>query len=170
MSNFKIGDKVVRAMGYLPSSEFNKKMGDESYYTVTDVSPCGYWLQVDGYKHYGERRPWYALNFELYQEPEDELPPVPDSVMYFNSVRDDGNDQHLVVERTDLSNEWHDEATAHIGLKVAPRTGSKKAIGINLTPDAALQLAHDIRRMAMAVRREEKKWTSPGLEPASDWL
>lgn len=92
-------------------------------------------------------------------EEADELPPVPDSVMYFNSVRDDGNDQHLVLERTDRSDGWADEATGHIGLKVAPRTGSTRAgmsIGINLTPDAALQLAHDIRRMAMEVRRKER--------------
>ena len=163
MHKFKVGDKVVRVMGYLPSSEFNKKLGDALYYTVTDVSPCGYWVQVDGYKHYGEKRPWYSLNFAPYQEPseeqDEELPPVPDSVMYFNSVRDEGNDQHLVLERTDRSDAWHDEATAHIGLKVAPRTGSKRAaeaIGINLTPDAALQLAHDLRRMAMQVKREHK--------------
>lgn len=103
--------------------------------------------------------PWYALNFELYQEPENELPPVPDSVMYFNSVRDEDNDQHLVLERTDRSDEWADEATGHIGLKVVSRTGSAqagKSIGINLTPDAALQLAHDLRRMAMDIKRKEK--------------
>ena len=152
MCKFKVGDKVVRTV---ESKAFWLIQGVKSYYIVTDVGAGSYWLQLDGVLDKGDPRPWYAPNFELYQEPEDdELPPVPDSVMYFNSVRDDGNDQHLVVERTGLSNEWHDEATAHIGLKVAHRTGSKKAIGINLSPDAALQLAHDIRRMAMTVRRE----------------
>lgn len=154
MTNFKIGDKVVRNMGYLPGSEFNKKMGDELYYTVTDVSPCGYWLQVDGYKHYGERRPWYALNFELYQEPGDEeLPPVPSSVSYLNTKRDPGNDQRLVLERGSET----DEGLLYIG--VVPRKGSTRAereIGINISPDSALQLAHDIRRLAMSVKREQK--------------
>lgn len=154
MSNFKIGDKVVRNMGYLPGSEFNKKMGDELYYTVTDVSPCGYWLQVDCYKHHGERCPWYALNFELYQKPEDdELPPVPDKVAYMNSKRDRGNDQHLVLEKDNGDG----EGLMYIG--VVPKKGSTRAkveIGINIDPDSALQLAHDLRRMAMDIKRKEK--------------
>lgn len=140
MSKFKVGDKVVRNTGYLPSSEFNKKMGNELYYTVTDVSPCGYWLQVDGYKHYGERCPWYALNFELYQEPEDELPPAPTSVSY---LKDDGR-RKLVAKITGGS------VTLLLNLhKVS-------TLAYSLDPDAALQLAHDLRRMAMAVKRKEK--------------
>lgn len=156
---FEVGDKVVRK----PRKEnttFEMHQGSFDYYTITSISKGGGWLQLDNFTDRGkDQHPWYALNFELYQEPEDELPPVPDSVMYFNSVRDEGNDQHLVVERTDRSDAWHDEATAHIGLKVAPRTGSKRAaeaIGINLTPDAALQLAHDLRRMAMEIKRKGK--------------
>ena len=158
MSKFKVGDKVVR------STDFNKGIflmhaGKRDYYIVTGVSSSGTWLQLDCKTREGDNYPWLAAYYELYQEPEDELPPVPDSVMYFNSVRDEGNDQHLVVERTDRSDGWADEATGHIGLKVAPRTGSTRAgmsIGINLTPDAALQLAHDLRRMAMEIKRKEK--------------
>lgn len=92
-------------------------------------------------------------------EEADELPPVPASVMYFNSVRDEDNDQRLVVEMTSDSDKWSDEANAHVGLMVIPRTGStlsSNAIGINLAPDAALQLAHDLRRMAMDIKRKEK--------------
>lgn len=140
MSNFKIGDKVVRNTGYLPSSEFNKKMGNELYYTVTDVSPCGYWLQVDDYKHYGERCPWYALNFELHQEPEEELPPVPRSVSY---LKDDGR-LKLEVYNTGSS----------VTLLLSLRKVS--TLGYSLDPDAALQLAHDLRRMAMAVKHKGK--------------
>jgi hypothetical protein len=159
MHKFKVGDKVVRKEGMGKDTFFQDRLGGKMYYVVTSVSAGGYWLQLDGWCSNHNTHPWYVLNFELYQEPKDELPPVPDSVMYFNSVRDNGNDQHLVLERTDRSDAWHDEATAHIGLKVAPRTGSKRAaeaIGINLTPEAALQLAHDIRRMAMQVKREHK--------------
>ncbi|QOI68531.1 putative RecT family recombinase [Klebsiella phage vB_KpnP_Dlv622] len=159
MSNFKVGDKVVRKAACGEDGFFLSKLGRDMYYTVTSVTYGGGFLQIDGLVLPNNKHPWCACNFELYKEPEDELPPVPDSVMYFNSVRDDGNDQHLVVERTDRSDGWADEATGHIGLKVAPRTGSTRAgmsIGINLTPDAALQLAHDIRRMAMSVKREQK--------------
>lgn len=160
MSKFKVGDKVVRTVRGREDEDFLRMLGEAAYYTVTSVSFGGCWLQVNGVsKALYDERPWAAINFELYQEPVDELPPVPDSVMYFNSVRDDGNDQHLVVERTDRADGWADEATGHIGLKVAPRTGSTRAgmsIGINLTPDAALQLAHDIRRMAMEIKRKEK--------------
>ena len=158
MYMFKVGDKVVRSERCGEDEFFLSKLGRAVYYTVTSVSYWGSFVQVDGFVT-GDEHPWYASNFELYQEPEDELPPVPDSVMYFNSVRDEGNYQHLVLERTDRSDEWHEEATAHIGLKVVPRTGSKRAaeaIGINLTPDAALQLAHDLRRMAMEIKRKEK--------------
>lgn len=159
MSEFKVGDKVVRKARENNLS-FKSYMGDFAYYVITDITTSGHWLQLDNFTDGGkDLYPWYADNFELYQEPKDELPPVPDSVMYFNSVRAEGNDQHLVVERTDRSDGWADEANEHIGLKVVPRTGSTRAgrsIGINLTPDAALQLAHDLRRMAMEIKRKEK--------------
>lgn len=153
MHNFKISDKVLRTRGYLPNSIFNKKMGDEPYYTVTGVSPCGYWLQLDGYKHHGERWPWYAVNFELYQEPEDELPSAPDKVAYMNSKRGRGDDQRLVLEKDNGDG----EGLMYIG--VVPKKGSTRAkveIGINIDPDSALQLAHDLRRMAMDIKRKEK--------------
>lgn len=155
---FKVGDKVVRRTGF-NTETFFLHAGKKDYYIVTGVSSSGMWLQLDCKTLAGDNYPWLAYYCEPYKEPEEELPPVPDSVMYFNSVRDEGNDQHLVVERTDRSDGWADEATGHIGLKVAPRTGSTRAgmsIGINLTPDAALQLAHDLRRMAMDIKRKEK--------------
>lgn len=163
MYKFKVGDKVVRSTG-CNSEVFLSHAGKKDYYIVTGVSSSGMWLQLDCKTREGDNYPWLAAYCKLYQEPEEELPPVPDSVMYFNSVRDEGNDQHLVLERTDRSDGWADEATGHIGLKVAPRTGSTRAgmsIGINLTPDAALQLAHDLRRMAMEIKRKEKSLCEP---------
>lgn len=161
MSKFKVGDKVVLAPGTGCAGYFYALQGKREYYTITaTASASGCWLQLDGAaRGAADHYPWHWSYFNMHQEPGDELPPVPDSVMYFNSVRDDGNDQHLVVERTDRSDGWADEATGHIGLKVAPRTGSTRAgmsIGINLTPDAALQLAHDLRRMAMEIKRKDK--------------
>lgn len=163
MSKFKIGDKVVRKPRK-DNSAFKLYQGDFAYYTVTAVSASGYWLQLDNYTYKDgggkDPYPWYTNNFELYQETgEDELPPVPNSVMYFNSVREEDNDQRLVVQMTSDYDIWNDEANAHVGLMVIPRTGStlsSNAIGINLSPDAALQLAHDLRRMAMDIKRKEK--------------
>lgn len=159
MSKFKVGDKVVRK-AHKNNSSFKAYQGDFAYYVITDITASGHWLQLDNFTDGGaDPYPWYADNFELYQEKGDELPPVPDSVMYFNSVRDEDNDQRLVVEMTSDSDKWNDEANAHIGLMVIPRTGStrsSKSIGINLSPDAALQLAHDLRRMAMDIKRKEK--------------
>ena len=159
MVKFKVGDKVVRK-AHKNNSSFKAYQGDFAYYVITDITASGHWLQLDNFTDGGnDLYPWYAEHFELYQDKDDELPPVPDSVMYFNSVRDEDNDQRLVVEMTSDSDRWSDEASAHIGVMVIPRTGStlsSNAIGINLSPDAALQLAHDLRRMAMDIKREEK--------------
>lgn len=153
MSKFKVGDKVVRLAG-TPTELFRKILCPKKYYTVTYISDCGRWIQVDGVHHLGDAAPWGTTNFELYQEPvDDELPPVPSSVTYLNTKRDPGNDQRLVLERPS----WLEEGLLYIGI--IPNDGSTRAereIGINMNPDAALQLAHDIRRMAMAVKREQK--------------
>jgi hypothetical protein len=151
MSNFKVGDKVVRTV---ESKTFWLIQGVKNYYIVTDVGAGGYWLQLDGVRDKEDPRPWYAPNFELYQEPEDEeLPPVPASVTYVNSKRDSGNDQRLVLDKDN----GEGEGLMYIG--VIPRKGSTRAqmeIGINIDPDSALQLAHDLRRMAMDIKRKEK--------------
>lgn len=153
MFKFKVGDKVVRK-GWCGEDEyFLSKLGRDVYYTVTSISPSGRFLQVDGLVIHSDRYPWFADNFELYQEPEDELPTAPASVAYMNSKRDRGNDQRLVLERCS----WTDENLLYIGI--VPRKNSTRAeqeVGINMGPDAALQLAHDLRRMAMDIKRKEK--------------
>ena len=154
MSKFKIGDKVVAGAADAGFMEILLRIqGVKDYYTVTLISKCGHWLQLDGVVHNGDLVLWNAANFELYQEPDDELPPVPDSVAYMNSKRDRDNDQRLVLDRCSFT----DENLLYIGI--VPRKNSTRAaqgIGINMSPDAALQLAHDLRRMAMDIRRKEK--------------
>jgi hypothetical protein len=153
MSMFKVGDKVIRKESCGEDEFFRSKLGRDAYYTVTAVSGGGGFIQVDGWVLRSDKYPWSADNFELYQEPEDELPPVPLSVSYLNTKRDPGNDQRLVLERDSET----DEGLLYIG--VVPRKNSTRAeqeIGINMSPDAALQLAHDIRRMAMDIKRKEK--------------
>lgn len=150
MSKFKVGDKVVRLDG-TPTEMFHKILGYKEYYVVTYTSNCGRWLQLDGVQHLGDAAPWGAINFKLYQEPGDDgLPPVPASVSYLNTKRDPGNDQRLVLERYSET----DEGLLYIGI--VPRKNSTRAeqeIGINMSPDAALQLAHDLRRMAMYIKQ-----------------
>lgn len=154
MSMFKVGDKVVRKEWCGEDEYFISKLGSSTYYIVTSVSAGGRFIQVDGFITRSDRHPWYVNNFELYQEPEDEeLPPVPASVTYMNSKRDSGNDQRLVLEKDNGCG----EGLMYIG--VIPRKGSTRAqeeIGINIDPDSALQLAHDLRRMAMDIKRKEK--------------
>ena len=154
MSKFKVGDKVVvgaASTGFMELVQCSQ--GIKKYYTITRTSAKGCWLQLDGIQRYGDPTPWCAEYFELYQEPDDELPPVPASVAYMNSKRDRGNDQRLVLERCS----WTDENLLYIGI--VPKKNSTRAeheIGINMSPDAALQLAHDLRRMAMDIKRKEK--------------
>ena len=154
MHKFKVGDKVVRKEWCGEDEYFISKLGGSPYYIVTSVSAGGRFIQVDGFITRSDRHPWYFHNFELYQEPEDEeLPPVPASVTYMNSKRDSGNDQRLILEKDNGLG----EGLMYIG--VIPRKGSTRAqeeIGINIDPDSALQLAHDIRRMAMSVKRAHK--------------
>ena len=138
MSNFKIGDKVVRTV---ESRTFWLIQGVKDYYIVTDVGAGGYWLQLDGVRDKEDSRPWYAPNFELYQEPgDDELPPAPTSVSY---IKDDAR-RKLEVYNTGSS----------VTLLLSLRKVS--TLGYSLDPDAALQLAHDLRRMAMDIKRKEK--------------
>lgn len=155
MSKFKVGDKVVRTVRNREDEGFLRMLGEAAYYTVTSRSFGGCWLQVNGVSKVYDECPWAATNFELYQEPKDELPPVPDSVMYYNSTTSEDNFQHMLVQP-------HWELEGHLSIAIV-KSGKKfnplaygDILAINLEPDAALQLAHDLRRMAMEIRRKEK--------------
>lgn len=148
MSKFKVGDKVIRKSPG-DSSSFKEHQGDFDYYTITDMTTHGYWLQLDNFTIDGDNYPWYAVNFELYQGPDDELPPVPDSVYYpdmytlLTGIPTVGGTSGLTARKSPYTLEA-------ISLSI---DGSKWT---RLDADAALQLAHDLRRMAMDIRRKEK--------------
>ena len=143
MSKFKVGDKVVRAVGGRRHGDFLRMLGEAAYYTVTSVSPQGLWLQVNGVSKVYDEQPWAAINFEPYQEPEEELPPVPRSVSY---LKENGRRKLVASINGDSVN---------VLLSLSYR-GTIDAVSYNMEPDAALQLAHDLRRMAMSVKREQK--------------
>lgn len=142
MSKFKVGDVVVARM------EYPRELTKGKEYTIISIAgDRWYRVQTDN----GWVNGFTASTFKLIEE--EKLPPVPASVSYLNTKRDRGNDQRLVLERDSDT----DEGLLYIGI--VPRKNSTRAeeeIGINMSPDAALQLAHDLRRMAMDIKRKEK--------------
>lgn len=147
MQKFKVGDKVRRIIGL---------GGDATYGVVVETNPNS---RIDvrltapagpytaGHIYLGNSSFWELL------EEDEELPPIPDKVAYMNSKRDPGNDQRLVLEKDNGDG----EGLMYIG--VIPKKGSTRAkveVGINIDPDSALQLAHDLRRMAMDIKRKGK--------------
>lgn len=149
MSNFKVGDKVVRKATCGEDGFFLSKLGRDMYYTVTSVVYGGGFIQIDGLVLPNNKHPWCACNFELYQEPEDELPPVPDSVYYPDMF-------------TLLTGKRAAGGTSGLTVRRSPYTAEAISLSIDhskwtrLDADAALQLAHDLRRMAMYIKRKEK--------------
>lgn len=144
MSNFKVGDKVVAVR------EFPGQLTRGKEYTILSIS-YGHWHRVrtdnglvDGFS---------ANAFKLAAD--DPLPPAPDSALYYNSTRQVDNFQHMLVQP-------HWELEGHLSIAIV-KSGKKfdplaygDILSINLEPDAALQLAHDLRRMAMEIKRKEK--------------
>lgn len=150
MSKFKIGDKVVVGAAGAGFMELLLHIqGVKDYYTVTRTSAGGYWLQLDGMQRCGDPVPWCAEYFKLYQEPDEELPPVPDSVYYpdmytlLTGKRAAGDTSGLTVRQSPYTEEA-------IGLSIDHSKWTR------LDADAALQLAHDLRRMAMDIKRKGK--------------
>lgn len=136
MTKFKAGDKAV-----LTSVEpgWRVKVGDE----VKIKGPFegsagpGYWVELcdkpGSCIYYGERRLGPV---------DDPLPPAPESVLYVNKWR------------------WG-VGVRSLGDEVQIGTGNPNSCNhgwtyATLDPDAALQLAHDLTRMAMEIKRRER--------------
>lgn len=152
MRKFKVGDKVAVVAGKVNTGFMNllrSALGVREYHTITYTSAEGYWLQLDGMVCYGDPVPWCSEYFELYQEPDDELPPVPDSVYY--------PDMYTLLTGIPAVG-----GTSGLTARKSPYTSEAISLSIDdgkwtrLDADAALQLAHDLRRMAMDIKRKEK--------------
>lgn len=152
MQKFKIGDTVVRNFDGELSVEWGQFLRTTQPTVLKVTAVHRDWFQINNYTG-ADPYPFHENNFSLVEE-EEELPPAPESAMYFNSERwYDANDQHLVIAP-------YDGESHLLLLEVHPRKGSTRAtesIGINLDADAALQLCHDLRRMAMELKRKEKQ-------------
>lgn len=143
MGNFKVGDVVV----YLDDTSSPGQVMLGVPKVVQSVSSCGMYLRVyrDDNGGIGE---YCAENFALAQEQDDPLPPAPESVRY--------NDEY--ADRSAYKQTWLDVEQDHnqIYIETGQYVDECKGIGMVLSPDAALQLAHDLRRMAMSIKRKEQ--------------
>lgn len=144
MSNFKVGDAVVAVMEYPGQLTLGKE------YTILSIA-YDRWHRVRADD--GTVEGFTANTFKLATD--DPLPPVPDSVMYYNSTTSEDNFQHMLVQP-------HWELEGHLSIAIV-KSGKKfdplaygDVLSLNLEPGAALQLAHDLRRMAMKIKREQK--------------
>lgn len=143
MHNFKAGDEAI-----LVSVEphWKVQVGTKVRVhkpTVGGAGP-GYYVELStqpgSTRYYAEHRLGPV---------DDPLPPAPESVLY--NAR---SDQWCSLEVSSLkANEYYD---ARIRIGVRNNCGEHGKVTC-LTPDAALQLAHDLRRMAMEIRRKEKQ-------------
>lgn len=150
MTKFKVGD-VVERTGKLSFTWEGFAAADAGPYVVTSVS--GGWIQINGYMGCDgyNIHPFQASNFNRVEQ-DDPLPPAPESVVYFNSVRDKGNDQCLTVDFDD-----NPMYAGTLRVSVHPRGDYENFYSVSFDPDAALQLAHDLNRMANEIKRKEKQ-------------
>ena len=131
MHNFKAGNVVVCMDNTRYTSQV--KLGVPK--VVHSVSPCGKYLRVfrDDIRKIGG---YHAEDFILFQEEQDDpLPPAPESGLYFNH-----------------------NGTLSASLKLAEgfiALGTNTSLlKVRLTPETALDLAYDLRRMAMEIKRK----------------
>jgi|SRR6478736_5289141 len=132
MSNFKVGDVVERVT---PGGISGLPLGQQGI--VVDVVWGGMAVRIKGFGH------WLHQTSTLkHAEQDDPLPPAPESVRYYTVP---SKTQYLDI----LPNEFGEVEIRSI----LPDFASYNY----LTPDAALQLAHDLRRMAMDIKRKERQ-------------
>lgn len=142
MHNFKAGDEAI-----LVSVEphWKVQVGTKVRIhkpTVGGAGP-GYYVELStqpgSTRYYAEHRLGPV---------DDPLPPAPESVRY--------NDEY--PDRTVYEQTWLDvkRKTHRIYLE-SGQYGTSHGVGMEISPEAALQLAHDLNRMAMEIKRKEKQ-------------
>lgn len=82
---------------------------------------------------------------------DDPLPPAPESVLYREEDSPVGTDAGLLIKGSKYGG-------LLLELRAHRKSDGKSAwAGMRLDPDSALQLAHDLRRMAMQIKRKQKE-------------
>lgn len=152
MVNFKADDVVV----YTGNNEYRCHVQPGVPKVVQSVSPCGEYLRVYRDDN-GEIGGYYTKDFSLFQEEQDDpLPPAPESVRYATmqyAWQGPYNDQHLTVFR----NTSTDALVVHMQGNTHSARNKDMSLSVLLDADDALNLAHDLTRMAMEIKRKEKQ-------------
>lgn len=147
MSKFKVGDVVERA-GRDSNIGLDFTATDAGPYVVTSTTTGG-WIQINGYKGYDgyNTHPFEDTKFKLVEQ-DDPLPPVPKSVRY-----NEGTGGFAFEVKSLVENAYHPNRI-RLGVLCGDREITHKYVVID--PDAALQLAHDLNRMANEIKRRER--------------
>ena len=146
MTKFKVGDVVERA-GRDSNTWLDFTAADAGPYVVTSTTAGG-WIQINCYKGYDgyNTHPFEASKFKL-AEQDDPLPPAPESVRYNEGMAGFTFEVKSLVE-----NAYHPNRI-RLGVLCGDRDITHKYVVID--PDSALQLAHDLNRMANEIKRKE---------------
>lgn len=142
---FKVGAKVKRTKKFDGKIMRGEIVAKNSSYAIDIKLTEGAGVYAAGDIYAGSIDFW-----EVIEEPEDDgLPPVPGSVYYPDMFE-------LITGQGAIG------GTSGLTARISPYTPSAVSLSIDdskwtrLDADAALQLAHDLRRMAMDIKRKEK--------------
>lgn len=137
MGNFKIGDTVRRVGTW--GSPVGLPVGEVG---IVSVLRGNDFVKIKGYGDWLHT----TESLELVTQDDDELPPAPESVLY---LKDDGQRKLTACMYP-----------SSVGIKIHLEYPSTvKCLGYSMEPDAALQLAHDLNRMANEIKRRERNRT-----------
>ena len=147
MHNFKAGDVVV----CMDNTRYANQVALGVPKVVHSVSPCGKYLRVlrEDVREIGG---YHARDFSLFQEEQDDpLPPAPKSVRY-----NEGAIGFPFEVKSLLGNDLFPHRI-RLGVLCGDRGITHKYVCVD--PDTALQLAHDLNRMANEIKRKERNNT-----------
>lgn len=141
---FKVGDKVQRVVKVDGKTMRGEIVTKGSGFNIDIKLTEGAGMYVAGDIYRGSIGFW-----EVIEEADEELPPVPGSVYY--------PDMYTLLTGKRAAGD-----TSGLTVRQSPYTEEAISLSIDhskwtrLDADAALQLAHDLRRMAMEIKRKEK--------------
>lgn len=151
----------------LNKREFNGKVAPDWATAVAQFNHCWYWEESLGQEN-GMRfqniegtyvatydnhtRKGHNASYLLTPIEEEQLPPAPESVAYREEQGPLNTSATLSITRSKVM----DGLCVHISA-VDHNTGRTGDVAMRLEPDDILQLASDLRRMAMDIKRKQKQ-------------
>lgn len=161
MNMLKVGDKV-RWNGSEESQSWQAflkyaQQNNMSDVRVTSISSSGEWLSVNYYTmrlgFLCDPYPFKSSNFERVEEEADEMPEVNQDVLYFeNYIWEDQPQNCRQILRVSIDKEMGIQQE-FLEIAVGNLEGSRMEL-FSIDPDQALDLANDLIRMAMHLKRK----------------